>query len=160
MVEPSYGPCRFLVDRYPGLHEHYRSRGRATRAKRFFYPMSADDSTLDRFRRLCLDLPETVETGSWGHPNFRAGKRTFAAFEWITDRPCVAVRLGADEIESLLLQHKDFFATPYGRGRWVSAWADVSIDWALWAALLERAYRQVALQRMINALDDARRNAE
>ena len=34
-----------------------------------------------KLRGLCLSLPETSEVGSWGHPNFRAGKKTFAVFE-------------------------------------------------------------------------------
>lgn len=32
-----------------------------------------------RARALCLAFPETAETVSWGHPNFRAGKKTFCA---------------------------------------------------------------------------------
>jgi len=42
-----------------------------------------DDEALRRVRKYCLSLPESSEVGSWGHPNFRAGKRTFAAYEWI-----------------------------------------------------------------------------
>jgi predicted DNA-binding protein (MmcQ/YjbR family) len=107
---------------------------------------------LERFRRLCLELPETSETGSWGHPNFRAGKRTFAALEWVHGRPSFAFRLSTDEVDQHLL-NEAFFATPYGRGRWVSLWADGPTDWVLVAELVERSYRQVALQRMLTALE-------
>ena len=113
------------------------------------------DRALDRLRRLCLSLPETTETDSWGHPNFRAGKRTFAAFEWVDGRPSVAFTLDADEVDLFLLHHRDFFATPYGRGRWVSTWADRTLDWSLLTDLLEHSYRKVALKRMIAALDKA-----
>jgi predicted DNA-binding protein (MmcQ/YjbR family) len=107
-----------------------------------------------RFRELCLGLPETSETGSWGHPNFRAGKRTFAAFEWIKGRPSLAFRLGADEVDALLLQgDRHFFAPPYGRGQWASLWADESVEWQRVQALIEASYRQVALKRMLAALD-------
>ena len=44
--------------------------------------MSTTDAVLQRFRDLSLSLPETSEVGSWGHANFRSGKRTFATFEW------------------------------------------------------------------------------
>jgi len=36
-----------------------------------------NEATLARLRSLCLSLPETSETASWGHPNFKAGKKTF-----------------------------------------------------------------------------------
>ena len=116
--------------------------------------MTTMDKVFRRFRDLCLMMPETTETGSWGHPNFRAGKRTFATCEWIKDRPSFAFRLGADEVDPLLLQDDQFFATPYGRGQWASIWADGPIDWNLVGHLVERSYRQVALKRMIAALED------
>jgi predicted DNA-binding protein (MmcQ/YjbR family) len=113
----------------------------------------SEDTILERFRGLCLSLPETSETGSFGHPNFRAGKRTFAAFEWIKERPTLAFRLGADEVDRALLEGERFFATPYGRGLWASLWADRAIDWKLVENLIEQSYRQVALKRMLAGLD-------
>src|SRR5690242_19619981 len=104
-----------------------------------------DHSTLRRLRAFCLSLPETCETGSWGHPNFRAGKRTFATFEWIKKRPSIAFRLEAVEVERLL-RRRHFFATPYGRGGWISLWADSAVTWRLVERLLQRSYRLVALQ--------------
>ena len=76
---------------------------------------------LQRVRRQCLSLPETSEAASWGHPNFRAGKRMFVAFEWIGGRPSIAFRLSPTDVD-LLLRRKCFFVTPYGQGRWVSLW--------------------------------------
>ena len=89
---------------------------------------------------------------SWGHPNFRAGKKTFAAFEVVHGRPSIAFRLNPTDVD-LLLRRRHFFATPYGRGLWVSVWADVPLNWRLVGHLLERSYREVALKRMIAALD-------
>jgi uncharacterized protein (DUF952 family)/predicted DNA-binding protein (MmcQ/YjbR family) len=110
--------------------------------------------SLARLRKYCLSLPETTETDSWGHPNFRVGKRTFAAFEWIKGRPSIAIRLDAAELDSLLLQRADVFATPYGQGLWISVPADTDPDWDFLRELLERGYRKVALKRMIKALED------
>jgi predicted DNA-binding protein (MmcQ/YjbR family) len=112
------------------------------------------EASLARFRKMCLALPETSETESWGHPNFRAGKRTFAAFEWIKKRPSLAFNLGANEVDQLLLQGDPFFATPYGRGRWLSLWLNDPIDWDIVEELVERSYRTIALKRMIVALED------
>jgi len=112
-----------------------------------------EDRLLGRLRKLCLALPETTETDSFGHPNFRAGKRTFAAFEHVHGRPSIAFRLDAADVDALLLSDAGFFATPYGRGQWASLWADGPVDWPLVEDLLERAYRSVALKRMLAALD-------
>jgi len=108
---------------------------------------------LRRVRAFCLALPETSEAGSWGHPNFRAGKKTFAAFEWVTKRPSVAFRLNGVDVD-LLLHRRGFFATPYGRRQWVSLWADRPVNWRLVERLLLRSYRGVALKRMVTALDN------
>jgi predicted DNA-binding protein (MmcQ/YjbR family) len=107
----------------------------------------------ERFRSLCLRLPETKEVGSWGHPNFRAGKQTFATIEWIKDRPSLAFRLGHGATAQLLSQNKRSFATPYGRGQWLSLWVDGAVDWRLVEDLVDRSYRLVALKRMVAALD-------
>ena len=111
-----------------------------------------NETTLARLRSLCLSLPETTETGSWGHPNFKAGKKTFVAFERVKGRASIAFRLESDEVERLL-QRKQFFATPYGRGQWASVWADRSVDWDAVRDLVRRSYRVVALKRMLDALE-------
>jgi predicted DNA-binding protein (MmcQ/YjbR family) len=108
-----------------------------------------------KLRALCLAFPETSETSSWGHPNFRAGKRTFSAVEIVKGRPSIAFRLEATDINQLL-RNKHFFSTPYGQGRWVSMWVDGPIDWRLVGRLLECSYRIVANKRMITALEDLR----
>ena len=113
---------------------------------------SPDERTLTKLRALCLSLPETNETASWGHPNFKAGKKTFVAFERVKGRASMAFRLEPDEVERLL-QRKQFFATPYGRGLWVSVWADGPLDWHAVQDLVERSYRVVALKRMLTALE-------
>jgi len=113
--------------------------------------MTKANRVLDRVRARCLSLPETSEAASWGHPNFRAGKRTFLAFEWIKGRPSIAFRLGATDVD-LLLRRKGFFATPYGQGRWVSVWVDRPASSRLIDHLVEQSYRSVALKRMTAAL--------
>ncbi len=111
---------------------------------------------LQNLRALCLSLPETSERSSWGHPNFLAGKKTFVTFERVHGRPSFAFRLDQTEIKRLT-RRKQFFATPYGRGRWISIWADTPFDWHLVRDLVVRSYRLVALKRMIVALEGTTR---
>jgi predicted DNA-binding protein (MmcQ/YjbR family) len=105
-----------------------------------------------KLRALCLAYPETSETSSWGHPNFRAGKRTFATFEVVKGRPSIAFCVDAVDAD-LLLRKKNLFLTPYGQGRWVSIWADGRIDWRVVQGLLDRSYRTVATKRMLATLE-------
>ena len=120
--------------------------------------MRTTDRVLQHLRELCLSLPETSEVGSWGHPNFRAGKRTFATFERVDGRPSIAFRLNTTSV-GLLLRRKQFFVTPYGLGQWVSVWADAPLNWRYVAHLLRRSYRVVALKRMISVLDKTSRKS-
>jgi len=57
-----------------------------------------DRPVFSRARQVCLAFPETVERSSWGHPNFRAGTKTFCAFEMIQGRPSIAFRLDRGEV--------------------------------------------------------------
>jgi predicted DNA-binding protein (MmcQ/YjbR family) len=109
-------------------------------------------SVFARVRRLCLAFPETAETSSWGHPNFRAGRKTFCALEMVDGRPSIAFRLPPDDVD-LLVRRNRFFATPYGRGQWASLWVDAAVSWKLVERLLQRSYRQVANERMRRLLD-------
>jgi predicted DNA-binding protein (MmcQ/YjbR family) len=113
---------------------------------------ASNEETLRKLRSICLSLPESSETASWGHPNFKAGKKTFAAFERVKGRASIAFRLDPDEVNRLL-GRKEFFVTPYGRGQWVSLWADGRIVWRTVEDLVERSYRVVALKRMLIALE-------
>ncbi len=117
--------------------------------------MKQEPRALQQVRKRCLALPESSEAASWGHPNFRAGKRTFVTFEWIHGRPSIAFRLNSTDID-LLLRGKRFFVTPYGQGRWVSVWADGPLNRALVERLVDRSYRTVALKRMLATLDAAK----
>jgi len=111
-----------------------------------------DRSVFAHARKACLALPETSETASWGHPNFRAGRRTFCTFEMIGGRPSIAFKLPPDD--PALRRRRDTFASPYGRGAWTSVWVDGAITQAAIATLAERSYRGVATRRMVRVLDD------
>jgi predicted DNA-binding protein (MmcQ/YjbR family) len=111
-----------------------------------------DRAVFRRLRRLCLALPETTETSAWGHPNFRAGKRTFCAFELFGGRPSIAVRVTPAAAKQLA-RRQHFFLTPYGRGVWVSRWLDVRADADSLTALIDRSYRQVAPRNLVRLLD-------
>ena len=100
-----------------------------------------------RARRLCLSLPGTIETVSWGHPSFKVGKKMFCVFEIIEGRPTIAFRVGRDRTQSLM--RKGFIVTPYGRGLWASVRVDQQIDWPLVTGCVEKSWSMAAPGRLL-----------
>jgi predicted DNA-binding protein (MmcQ/YjbR family) len=111
-------------------------------------------TALKRLRTICLRLPETNETQSWGHPNFRAGKKTFAVLEEFAGHLCLAIKVDFQRQEHLLKVGR-FIETPYiGHQGWISLKIDKNTDWKEAASLVLESYRNVALKRMLKALED------
>ena len=111
---------------------------------------SPSDKILGKVRALCLALPEATEVEAWGHPTFRAAKKMFAGYGQGT----LGLNVGFDRQEELL-EDPRFFPTPYAAHRgWVSLNLDSKTDWQEVKGLLREAYKQVALKRMLKALED------
>lgn len=114
---------------------------------------SAYDRALHKVRSLCLALPEAVEVEAWGHPTFRAGKKMFAAFGGEGNDLSLGLKVGFDRQDELLEDGR-FFPTPYAAHQgWVSLRLDGVTDWDEVRGLVREAYRQVALKRMLKALE-------
>ena len=112
-----------------------------------------ESALLGRLRRICLKLPETRETVKWQHPTFEAGKKIFAVLDHYQGSFCIAFRVSPDRAAGLL-QDSRFFEAPYGAGRgWLCLRTDGKLDWENIAELVKESYRQVALKRMLAALD-------
>jgi predicted DNA-binding protein (MmcQ/YjbR family) len=113
----------------------------------------AYEKALRRLRAICLALPEAAEVEAWGHPTFRAGKKMFAAFGEGEGGLSVGLKVGHDRQEELLADPR-FYPTPYAAHQgWVSLRLGGDTDWAEVGRLAREAYRQVALRRMLKALD-------
>jgi predicted DNA-binding protein (MmcQ/YjbR family) len=114
---------------------------------------SDHDKALKRVRTICLALPEAHEVEAWGHPTFRAGKKMFAGFGQDHDGITIGLSVGFERQDELLNDER-FFPTPYAaRLGWVSTHIDRKTDWNELRGLIEEAYRNVALKRMLKALD-------
>jgi predicted DNA-binding protein (MmcQ/YjbR family) len=108
---------------------------------------------LRHIRDICLALPESSEVEAWGHPTFRAGKKMFAACGGGDGPMSLGLKVGFDR-QKKLLEDPRFFPTPYAAHQgWVSLRIDAKTDWREVAELVREAYRQVALKRMVQALD-------
>ncbi len=113
----------------------------------------AHEAALKQVRSLCLALPETCEIEAWGHPTFRAGKKMFAAFGGEHGELSLGMKMSFDR-QDQLLRDEHFYPTPYAAHQgWVSLRIDGQTDWNEVRGLIEEAYRQVAIQRMLKQLD-------
>jgi hypothetical protein len=116
---------------------------------------SDDDPYLADLRRVCLALPETTEVEAWGRPTFRAGKKMFAVFEGDDAHQFAVVFKPEPDERPALLGEPRFYVPPYhGAYGWVALdLTAAEVDWTEVAELVESSYRQVALKRMLKALD-------
>jgi len=114
-----------------------------------------DDPFLVGLREVCLALPESVEVEAWGRPTFRAGKKIFAVYSGEDAHPSVVVFKPEPEERPALLGDDRFYAPPYfGAAGWLALDLTAApVDWREVTELVECSYRQVALKRMLRALD-------
>ena len=64
--------------------------------------------TADDFRRAALDLPETVELGHMGHPDFRVGGKVFATLGY-PDAAWGMVKLAREQQEVMVAAEPEVF---------------------------------------------------
>ena len=112
------------------------------------------EKALKAIRAICIALPEASEVEAWGHPTFRAGKKMFAALGEGEEGLTIGLKVGFDRQEELLKDAR-FFPTPYAAHQgWVSLRLGSKTDWKEVEGLVREAYRQVALKRMLSALEE------
>ncbi len=111
---------------------------------------------LEHVRGLCAGLPEVVETTTFGHPTFQAGKkRTFAVLD-DHEQPgmlCLVLKLELEE-QATRVDGKRFFPSKFGAKHGSTAMKlDSRTSWPLARGLILQSYRRVATRRMLAALD-------
>ncbi len=68
-----------------------------------------DDPFLAELRDVCLAFPESCEVEAWGRPTFRAGKKIFAVFSGIDDRPYGVIFKPEPDERPALLEDRRFY---------------------------------------------------
>jgi hypothetical protein len=115
-----------------------------------------------RFRSLCLALPEVVEKPFGKHWTYRVRDKNFATQmnnHHGDDR--IAVWCKADRgVQEMLVEAdpKRYFVPPYvGPSGWVGIRLDVKVDWGAVTRLVNDGYRLVAPKRLIASMDGIRK---
>jgi predicted DNA-binding protein (MmcQ/YjbR family) len=110
------------------------------------------DRVLKKLRTLCLRLPEVSEGISFGNVAFRAGSRPFVVLDKYKGTECIFLYVDPGQRDELL-SDKHFFKAPYDPREKGLCRSLVAIDWKEMKALIKTSYRQVAIKRMLRALD-------
>jgi len=127
-------------------------------------PLSASDldplkspraiAVLEEMRRLCLRLPEASEAVQFGHPVWKAGKRTFAMVRHDDERLTLCFWVGVER-QNLLTADPRYRIPPYmGHNGWIALDVSDHRNGAEVAALALQSYRHFALRRMLQGLPE------
>ena len=115
--------------------------------------MAKAGPVLTKVRAICLSLPDTKETPTWGQPHFRVGEKIFAGCGEEKGRVVIGFKLDMDHAESII-QDPRFWRAPYvGHKGWVSMDASAVEDWNEVRPLLLESYRLIAPRRTVAQLD-------
>jgi predicted DNA-binding protein (MmcQ/YjbR family) len=95
---------------------------------------------IERLRKICLALPDAIETTNFGHPFFRIGKKPFCVFHGRENEPAIAFKVLKGEA-GIFLEDPRFFKTPHmHHNGWVSLHAQGKLDWKEIAELVKASY--------------------
>jgi hypothetical protein len=109
-------------------------------------------AVLAKLRKICLSFPESSEGTQFGHPVFKAGKKTFAIARHAETRLTLCFWVGVDR-QGLLTADPRYRIPPYfGHNGWIALDVTQSSDWQEVEALALDSYRHFALKRMLQAL--------
>jgi predicted DNA-binding protein (MmcQ/YjbR family) len=111
--------------------------------------MKPFDAALAKMRRICLTLPETKETPTWGQPHFRVGEKIFAGLGEEKGVLTVGFKLEMDHADAMV-RRPGFSRAPYvGHKGWVSADVGRVKDWDELGALIHESYRLIAPKKTL-----------
>ena len=103
-----------------------------------------DDPTFQKVRALCLALPDTKLTMTWGSPHFRVGEKIFCGFGSDGGKLVMGVKLGMSHAKSAVKAAR-FWPAPYvGKHGWVSMDVTQRKSWDEVAALIRESYELIA----------------
>ena len=107
---------------------------------------------LKTVRGFCLGLPESREGVQFGHPVWRAGKKTFALAWYYEQRLTLCFWVGVER-QNLLTADARYRVPPYmGHIGWIALDVTEQYDADEVAALALQSYRHFALRRMLQKL--------
>lgn len=122
--------------------------------------MSKIDPILTKMREICLSLPDTKETLTWGQPHFRVGDKIFSGYGEEKGKKVIGFKLEMDHAEAMLDDPR-FWRAPYvGHKGWVSMDANQVRDWEEVRILVHESYRLIAPKKSLAKVGDGAMGAK
>lgn len=113
------------------------------------------DTVLAKLREICLALPNTKETATWGKPHFRVGDKIFAGFGEEDGQHAIGFKL-APEHAAAKVKDARFRPAKYGGHKgWVSMDAFAVTDWEVLRSLIHESFRLIAPKRIVALMDSS-----
>ena len=100
------------------------------------------DPLLKKLRTVCLALPGSVETLTYGHPTFKANGKAYAVLDNYKGVRCVWFRC-AKSNRAILLKDARFFPSPYDKAQQALCRAAQDIDWRQLRDLIRASFESV-----------------
>jgi predicted DNA-binding protein (MmcQ/YjbR family) len=118
--------------------------------------MSYDPKIQAHMKKICLSLPDTEETMTWGKPHYRVNNKIFAGCGEENGQSSVGFKLEMDHARAIVVSDPRFSPAPYvGHKGWVSMDASGIQDWNEVRDLVLESYRLIAPKRSLAKLDTA-----
>jgi predicted DNA-binding protein (MmcQ/YjbR family) len=121
--------------------------------------MAKQDPILAKVRQICLALPDTKETLTWGKPHFRVGDKIFAGYGAEGDKQVLGFKLQMDHAAARIKDPR-FARAPYvGHKGWVSLDAAQIDDWDDVCSMILESYTLIAPKKSLAKLESGRTDA-
>lgn len=115
--------------------------------------MATSDEVLVKMREICLSLPDTRESTTWGKPHFRVGDRIFSGCGQEQGKLVIGFKLQMEHANAII-QDPRFRRAPYvGHKGWVSMEAESVKDWNEVRSLIIESYRLIAPKKSLAKLE-------
>lgn len=107
---------------------------------------------LKNLRDICLSLPDTKETITWGKPHFRVGEKIFCGYGEEKGVLVIGLKLDMEHAWDIVKDPR-FWRAPYvGHKGWVSMDTREIRDWDEVRSLILESYRLIAPKKSVAKL--------
>jgi predicted DNA-binding protein (MmcQ/YjbR family) len=114
------------------------------------------DSTLEKVSQICLRLPDTKLTMTWGSPHFRVGEKIFCGYGNHRGSCSIGFKLEKPHAAAVLKDPR-FKVAPYvGKHGWVHMDASNVRDWKEVARYIQESYELIAPTKSLAKLERIR----
>ncbi|MBL8898682.1 MAG: MmcQ/YjbR family DNA-binding protein [Planctomycetes bacterium] len=114
--------------------------------------MAKKISAAERVRALCLALPDTEESLSFGKPHYKVSGKIFAGCEEIGGEAVLGFKLEKPAAAALIAADERCCPAPYvGKHGWVAMKLVGAVDWSAVRGYVETSYALIAPKKKATA---------